>query len=108
MKEVKPPKLKGMLDGKSSFTHVLALNPTGWEFDNKTATNGLDAIAPKVIGNVYLHGVPYSEHSGYTEMRRFVLHFNPGKIVPTVNVATQDSRRKMELIFREWLGRNPF
>jgi hypothetical protein len=37
MADVKPGNLKKyLLTLKSSFSHVLALNPTGWEFDQHT------------------------------------------------------------------------
>jgi DNA cross-link repair 1A protein len=106
MGDVKPANLKNYLDSLSgSFTHILALNPTGWEYDAKMAAKGLDAISPKSYYNsIFIHGVPYSEHSGFSEMKRFVRFFRPKKIIPTVNVASPAQRQKMETIFTEWLG----
>jgi DNA cross-link repair 1A protein len=106
MGDVKPANLKNYLDSlKGSFTHILALNPTGWEFDEKMAEKGLDAISPKSYYNsIFIHGVPYSEHSGFSEMKRFVRFFQPRKIIPTVNVGSAAQRQKMETIFTEWLG----
>lgn len=47
-------------------------------------------------------GIPYSEHSSYLEMKRFVQWLKPQKIIPTVNVGTLKSRRTMEKYFKEW------
>ena len=47
-------------------------------------------------------GIPYSEHSSYLEMKRFVQWLKPQKIIPTVNVGTLKSRRTMEKYFQEW------
>lgn len=107
MADVNPRNLKSYLDTLGGrFTHILALNPTGWEYDGKTAIKGLDGIQPKVYqGCIFIYGVPYSEHSGYTEMKRFVQTFRPAKIVPTVNVGSAVQRQKMEATFNEWLAR---
>lgn len=107
MGDISPRNLKSYLDTLNGrFTHILALNPTGWEYDGKTAMKGLDGIQPKVFqGAIFVYGVPYSEHSGFTEMKQFVQRFRPGKIVPTVNVGSAQQRAKMEATFDEWLGR---
>lgn len=110
MGDIKPANLKSYLDRlKGSFSHILALNPTGWEYDGRMALKGLDSIQPKVYyGTIYIHGVPYSEHSGFTEMERFVRHFQPRKIIPTVNVGSATQRQKMETVFTKWLGYKSF
>lgn len=58
------------------FTHVLALRPSGWEVNSK----------PRHQGNISLVGVTYSEHSSYTELRRFVRFLRPHSVIPTVDV----------------------
>ena len=106
MGDVKPANLKKYLDNlNGSFTHILALSPTGWEYDGKMAKKGLDAISPKsYYDTIFIHGVPYSEHSGFSEMKRFVQFFRPTRIIPTVNVGSAVQRQKMEAIFTDWLG----
>lgn len=106
MGDLNPQNLKKYLDSLGgSFTHILALKPTGWEYDEKMAKKGLDSIPPKThYGTIFIQGIPYSEHSGFTEMERFVRHFKPRRITPTVNVASATERQKMESIFTKWLG----
>lgn len=47
-------------------------------------------------------GIPYSEHSSFLELKRFVQWLQPLKIIPTVNVGSWSSRKAMEKCFSEW------
>ncbi|XP_061336906.1 DNA cross-link repair protein SNM1 [Gastrolobium bilobum] len=87
---------------KEQFTSILAFRPTGWTFSEKTR-NDLDLIKPISKGNITIYGVPYSEHSSFTELRDFVQFLRPDKIVPTVNVGNATNREKMQSYFRDWL-----
>ncbi|XP_054167208.1 uncharacterized protein LOC128964605 [Oppia nitens] len=81
------------------FDEVLAFRPTGWEH-NRKSTNGVKKRRHK---NITICGIEYSEHSSYTELKRFIKFFKPNKIIPTVNNGNQLTRDKMNSIFNEWL-----
>ncbi|KAK3011344.1 hypothetical protein RJ639_012795 [Escallonia herrerae] len=74
----------------------------GWTY-TETIGSRLDLIKPSSWGIVTIHGVPYSEHSSFIELREFVQFLRPEKIIPTVNVGNASNRDKMQSYFREWL-----
>ncbi|XP_019902483.2 DNA cross-link repair 1A protein isoform X1 [Esox lucius] len=80
------------------YDKLLAFKPTGWTF-----SHGVEDVRPKVQGNISIYGIPYSEHSSYLELRRFVQWIQPLKIIPTVNVGSWACRKAMERCFHEWL-----
>ncbi|XP_042545528.1 DNA cross-link repair 1A protein [Dipodomys spectabilis] len=82
------------------YDQILAFRPTGWTHSNKL-TNIAD-VTPQTKGNISIYGIPYSEHSSYLEMKRFVQWLRPQKIIPTVNMGTWRSRSTMEKYFKEW------
>ncbi|KAF3769305.1 hypothetical protein M406DRAFT_52389 [Cryphonectria parasitica EP155] len=49
-------------------------------------------------------GVPYSEHSSFRELMLFVMALRIEKIVPTVNVGSEPSRRRMKGWTDRWLS----
>lgn len=86
---------------KPAFDHLLAFEPTGWTHSKRTLS--LDNLRPKATSkNVTIYAVPYSEHSSYSEMKRFVQFLKPEKIIPTVNNGNPASRKKMEELFKAW------
>lgn len=85
------------------FNAVVAFRPTGWTF-SESVGNQLDLIKPNSKGNIQIYGVPYSEHSSFTELRDFVQFLRPNKIIPTVNIANAANREKQQSYFRQWLN----
>ncbi|XP_072095902.1 DNA cross-link repair 1A protein [Mobula birostris] len=83
------------------YDRVVAFKPTGWTYSSQSGT-GLD-IKPRVQGKIAIYGVPYSEHSSYLEMKRFVQWLKPNKIIPTVNNGSWAERKMMDKIFKEWM-----
>uniref|UniRef100_A0A8C5Q228 DNA cross-link repair 1A protein n=1 Tax=Leptobrachium leishanense TaxID=445787 RepID=A0A8C5Q228_9ANUR len=82
------------------YDRVLAFKPTGWTYSDRCSS--VENIRPESRGKVTLYGVPYSEHSSYLEMKRFVQWCKPQKIIPTVNMGSPKSRSTMEKHFKEW------
>ncbi|NXV10321.1 DCR1A protein, partial [Cettia cetti] len=84
-----------------TFDHILAFKPTGWTYSNSCLS--LADIKPQTRGKITIYGIPYSEHSSYLEMKRFVQWLKPQKIIPTVNVGDWRDRSLMEMHFRDWM-----
>lgn len=102
MSDLQPRKLMTYVETlKPRYSVVVAIRPTGWEHSSDQG-QGLENLASKQCGNVYMYGIPYSEHSSFNELKRFVQFIQPKKIIPTVNVGNPNSRRQMEKYFQEW------
>ena len=62
----------------------MAIAPSGWEFKEREAKE--KGVIKKNFGdNIFSFGIPYSEHSSFSELRECISHFKPKLIVPTVN-----------------------
>ncbi|XP_077594876.1 DNA cross-link repair 1A protein isoform X1 [Stigmatopora nigra] len=83
------------------YDHLLAFKPTGWSFSQQTTS--LQDILPVFRDGVSIYGIPYSEHSSFSELKRFVQWLRPLKIIPTVNIGSRDARMAMEKHFGNWL-----
>ncbi|XP_063589519.1 DNA cross-link repair 1A protein-like isoform X2 [Penaeus indicus] len=102
MSDLQPRKLMAYVKAlKPRYSVVVAIRPTGWEHSSEQG-QGLENLASKQCGNVYMYGIPYSEHSSFNELKRFVQFIHPKKIIPTVNVGNPNTRRQMEKYFQEW------
>lgn len=104
MSSLHPEKLKQYLQKfERRFTSVLAFRPTGWTYSSKVG-NLLDSLKPVSKSNITIYGVPYSEHSSFSELQEFVQFLRPEKIIATVNVGSSAQRDLMQSYFRQWLA----
>jgi len=87
---------KGLSGG---YSRVVAFRPTGWTHNgngpNKKGAptkkaNGL--ITTRRSGNKTIHGVPYSEHSSFSELVDCLLCLRPKRIIPTVSVTSSEAQ----------------
>lgn len=104
-----------------TFTSILAFRPTGWTFRSSSAqttdmnssslayiTSQKPAFTARSLRPTYssptitIYGIPYSEHSSFRELAAFIGSLDIKRIVPTVNVGSESSRRKMGNFFRKW------
>ncbi|CDW54292.1 DNA cross link repair 1A protein [Trichuris trichiura] len=93
-------KLTEYLKVYPSYEHVLGILPTGWQIGSVKRS----LLEPFEETNaVTLLGVPYSEHSSYVELKRFVQIVRPKRIIPTVNTSGKETRLSMAQTFSRWL-----
>lgn len=64
------------LESFDQFEHMLALVPTGWQQNNKKPIS--------IRGKITIVGIEYSEHSSYSELKRFVEFLRPKAVISTV------------------------
>ena len=93
---------------KARFDVVLGISPTGWTHEKgSSADQSLSSLSIRSLGHkAYQLNVPYSEHSSYSEMKRFVQFLKMGsadKIIATVNVGNPQQRNAQKAIFTEWV-----
>lgn len=70
-----------LADGKTAVA--------GWTFKR---SGGLEQ---RTEGNVTVYGIPYSEHSSFTELRECVAALRPMKLIPTVNAPNAAASRAL-------------
>ena len=109
-----PASLAQYLDNLNGrFDRVLAVVPTGWTHSGSAASarEGVSGLrVRKVSGKVSKLEVPYSEHSSFSELRRFVRFLrlkSADKVIPTVNVGSAESRAAMKRYFKQWVEGAP-
>lgn len=52
--------------------------------------------------HIKIYGVPYSEHSSFRELASFVASLDIRRIVPTVNIHSENSRKRMGDLLQKW------
>lgn len=71
------------------YSKVVGFVPTGWTYEvkrNKFTVKSKDLFQ--------IHLVPYSEHSNYDELRKYIKFLKPKRIVPTVGVDIEKTDSK--------------
>ncbi|RYP62403.1 hypothetical protein DL771_009738 [Monosporascus sp. 5C6A] len=127
--EIRAETLQDYLDTqKPHFTRIVGFRPSGWNFRSPSA--GASVAPSAVPTTAILHGpgwrprfavsdlvaqrgstpdamcfgVPYSEHSSFRELALFLMTLRVDRVVPTVNVGSEASRRRMKGWIDRWLA----
>ena len=81
---------------------ILSIRPTGWTFNAQTP---LEKLAPtwSRSGAIASLGVPYSEHSSFVELQRFVRWLRPCDVLPHVNIGSLGNRTRQDRLIRGWI-----
>ncbi|KAH6646379.1 DNA repair metallo-beta-lactamase-domain-containing protein [Truncatella angustata] len=115
------------------FSRIVGFRPSGWNFRNpqsnaKTVSANLSPSSvpmPQILHGpawrtrfgaadfvaqrgstreAMCFGVPYSEHSSFRELALFTMSLRIEKIVPTVNVGSEQSRKRMKGWLDRWVS----
>lgn len=114
---------------KPHFTRIVGLRPSGWNFrPTNSKSAGANTTPSLVPTHQLLHskswrtrfgaadfvpqrgstkeamcfGVPYSEHSSFRELALFLMSLRIDKVIPTVNVGSDQSRKRMKGWIDRW------
>ncbi|KAJ3575889.1 hypothetical protein NPX13_g3874 [Xylaria arbuscula] len=132
--EIRAETLQDYLDSyKPHFTRIVGFRPSGWNFRSPTATaknipantspgsvpttsilhseawrtrfGSQDFVAQRgSTREAMCFGVPYSEHSSFRELALFLMTLRIEKVVPTVNIGSEVSRKRMKSWTDRWLS----
>lgn len=130
--EIRAETLQEYLNGyKPHFSRIVGFRPSGWNFRPISGKAVPANTPPSTISTQQiLHskgwrtrfghrdftpqrgstkeamcfGVPYSEHSSFRELAMFVMGLRIDKIVPTVNVGSDQSRTRMKAWNDRWIS----
>lgn len=113
------------------FARIVGFRPSGWNYRPPGSVNASANLAPSSLATSQLlhgngwrprlaardlvpqrgctreaacFGVPYSEHSSFRELAMFLMALRIEKVVPTVNVGSEQSRRRMKGWTDRWLA----
>ncbi|KAM0332857.1 hypothetical protein ACHAPQ_005511 [Fusarium lateritium] len=115
---------------KPYFSRIVGMRPSGWNFRPAGKSFGANTPPGSIQTQQILHdknwrtrfgykdfipqrgstkeamcfGVPYSEHSSFRELAMFVMSLRIEKVVPTVNVGSDQSRKRMKGWIDRWLS----
>ena len=131
--EIRAETLQDYLNGyKPHFSRIVGFRPSGWNYRPNGASKLISSnTQPSSVPTTQvLHGkawrtrftadnlekqrgstkeamcfgVPYSEHSSFRELALFLMSLRIERVVPTVNVGSETSRRKMKGWIDKWLA----
>ncbi|CAK7214617.1 DNA cross-link repair protein PSO2/SNM1 [Sporothrix curviconia] len=131
--ELRAETLAEYLEGyRQHFSHIVGFRPSGWNYRPQGQGQSVVANLPPstLATTTLLHGpawrthfgprdlvpqrgstshalclgVPYSEHSSFRELALFLLSLRIDRVVPTVNVGSDVSRRRMKAWTDRWLA----
>lgn len=115
---------------KPHFSRIVGFRPSGWNFRPVNSKSVGANTAPSTIPTQQLlhgkswrtrfsaadfvpqrgstkeamcFGVPYSEHSSFRELALFLMSLRIEKVIPTVNVGSDQSRKRMKAWVDRWL-----
>lgn len=117
---------------KPHFSRIVGFRPSGWNYRPQGASKSVTASTqPSIIPTTQIFqaqawrsrfgakdfvpqrgstkeamcfGVPYSEHSSFRELAMFIMSLHIEKVVPTVNVGSEVSRKRMKGWIDKWLA----
>jgi DNA cross-link repair 1A protein len=106
---------------KKRFTHLVALQPSGWNFrpqrippGGRRAMTDAPADAPPftlkeleqcrkiILDKVHILRVPYSEHSSFVDLHKFCVAVPNRRLIPTVNTGSARKRAHMYFWLNQW------
>lgn len=130
--EIRAETLKDYLASyRPHFSRIVGFRPSGWTFRPGNAkTVGANTPPSSIPTEQILHGrgwrtrfghkdfvaqrgstkeamcfgVPYSEHSSFRELAMFVMSLRIEKVIPTVNVGSEQSRKRMKGWIDRWMA----
>eukprot|EP00184_Porphyridium_aerugineum_P006997 CAMPEP_0184696208 /NCGR_PEP_ID=MMETSP0313-20130426/3573_1 /TAXON_ID=2792 /ORGANISM="Porphyridium aerugineum, Strain SAG 1380-2" /LENGTH=462 /DNA_ID=CAMNT_0027154785 /DNA_START=306 /DNA_END=1694 /DNA_ORIENTATION=+ len=83
------------------YTHVVGIVPTGWCWNVKTQVSETSMDH----GQLKVYGVPYSEHSSFTDLTDWVSFLRPKRIEPTVGGKTEAEKLRMVSYFSSHINK---
>ncbi|RCI14615.1 hypothetical protein L249_6378 [Ophiocordyceps polyrhachis-furcata BCC 54312] len=130
--EIRAETLKDYLASyRPHFSRIVGFRPSGWTFRPGNGKSfGANTPPSSVPTQQILHGkgwrtrfgckdlviqrgstkeamcfgVPYSEHSSFRELAMFVMGLRIEKVIPTVNVGSEQSRKRMKGWIDRWMA----
>ena len=103
------PRLGQELDrvrARGGWSHVLGVRPTGWNHSRgEQSDTSLVNVTVQTRGEVSLLEVPYSEHSSYSELARFVKFLRLDSERNIVDIVSKNSRQRTSVrdTFTKWI-----